>query len=135
MYEMTRLASVDKMLTYIDTPTQLKHVCKKTMAGRRSNAVAVNQGDKAIAPASQRGRGASGTRNRMKDFNPKLIFSQIVAIQCFHYLFLGFIFQVNHVLFSTTVTIDRIFTGKYLNLWSVTGWTDNAAILLSYVFG
>jgi protein SYS1 len=71
----------------------------------------------------------------MNDFNPKLIFSQIVAIQCFHYLFLGFIFQVNHVFFSTAVTIDRIFTGKYLNLWSIEGWADNAAILFSYIFG
>jgi Integral membrane protein S linking to the trans Golgi network len=105
------------------------------MAGRRSNAVAVNQGDKAVAPASQGGRAASGTRNKMNDFNPKLIFSQIVAIQCFHYLFLGFIFQVNHVFFSTAVTIDRIFTGKYLNLWSIEGWADNAAILFSYIFG
>lgn len=68
-------------------------------------------------------------------FNPRLIFSQILALQCFHYLILGFIIQCNHVFFSTTITIDRIFTDKYLNTGSKSGWVDNSAILLSYVAG
>jgi hypothetical protein len=48
---------------------------------------------------------------------------------------MGFIIQFNHVVFSTTVTIDRIFTDKFLNVWSVKGWADNSAILLSYIAG
>ena len=69
-------------------------------------------------------------------FNPKLIFSQIVAMQCFHYLILGFIIQVNHVLFNTSITVDRIFVAQnYLNLWSLEGWIDNLAILLTSCVG
>jgi hypothetical protein len=107
------------------------------MAGRRSNAVSATQ-TKPLVPASEdqgKSQGLAARNKNNKDFDPKLIFSQIVAIQSFHYLFLGFIFQVNHVIFNTTVTIDRLFTGKYLNLWSMKGWADNAAILLSYLFG
>ena len=69
-------------------------------------------------------------------FNPKLIFSQIVAMQCFHYVILGFIIQVNHVLFNTSITVDRIFVAdEYLNLWSLHGWIDNFAILLTSCIG
>eukprot|EP01082_Thalassiosira_pseudonana_P000219 g205.t1 g205 contig1:494735-495419(-) len=68
-------------------------------------------------------------------FNPRLILSQIVALQSFHYLVLGFILQVNHVLFATSVTVDRIFTAKYLDLWTALGWVDNAAVLVSSLVG
>ena len=68
-------------------------------------------------------------------FNPKLIFSQIVAMQCFHYLILGLVFQINHVLYNTSITVDRIFTDKYLNLWSIGGWADNFAVLLTSCIG
>jgi hypothetical protein len=40
-------------------------------------------------------------------------------------------FQINHVLYNNSVTIDRMFTDKFLNLWSIGGWADNAAVLLS----
>ena len=104
------------------------------MAERRLISGAVTQ-KKRVAPAKQGTYLESAVRIKSKDFNPKLIFSQIVSMQCFHYVFLGFIFQVNHVLFNTAVTIDRVFTGKYLNLWSMKGLADNIAILLSYLFG
>jgi len=68
-------------------------------------------------------------------FNPRLIFSQIVAIQSLHYLALSFLFQVNHVLFGTDITIDRIFTGNYLNVWTAEGWIDNGAFLTTSIFG
>jgi hypothetical protein len=73
--------------------------------------------------------------NNSNNFNPKLIFSQIVAIQCFHYLILGLMFQINHFVFATSVTIDRIFTDDYLTVWTWMGWVDSSAILLSYLFG
>jgi Integral membrane protein S linking to the trans Golgi network len=69
------------------------------------------------------------------NFNPKLIFSQIVALQCFHYLVLGIIFQFDHFFFSTSITIDRIFTDHFLTVWTWVGWIDSSAILLSYLFG
>lgn len=84
--------------------------------------------------SGRRGNNAN-LRNPNKAFNPRLIFSQIVAVQCFHYLVLGFMFQVNHFLYGTSVTIDRLFTDKYLKLWSWSGWPDNAAVLLSSLVG
>jgi len=33
------------------------------------------------------------------------------------------------------VTVDRIFTAKYLDVWSAIGWVDNAAILISSILG
>lgn len=64
-------------------------------------------------------------------FNPKLIFSQIVAIQSLHYLILSFLFQISYVLSGSYITIDRIFTNKYIQLWTKEGWIDNITILLS----
>ena len=85
-----------------------------------------------ISSATSTTNAASGSSNR---FNPKLIFSQIVAIQSIHYLVLSFLFQISYVLTGSTITIDRIFTTKYLNLWSTEGWIDNSAVLLSSIVG
>ena len=79
--------------------------------------------------------GAKYAYNNSINFNPKLIFSQIVALQCFHYLVLGIIFQFDHFFFSTSITIDRIFTDHFLTVWTWIGWIDSSAILLSYLFG
>lgn len=68
-------------------------------------------------------------------FNPKLILSQIISLQSFHYLVLGILFQINHVLFGTSITVDRIFTARYLDVWSAVGWVDNAAVLMSCLIG
>ena len=64
-------------------------------------------------------------------FNPKLIFAQIVALQSIHYLVLSFLFQISHFLTGASITIDRIFTANYLQLWTREGWIDNTAILIS----
>lgn len=80
-------------------------------------------------------RRAGGRRERGLGFNPRLIFAQICSLQCFHYLFLGFLFQVNHVFYGTSITLDRIFTDEYIELWTWSGWCDNSAILLSSVLG
>mmetsp|Transcript_36217 Transcript_36217/g.77229 ORF Transcript_36217/g.77229 Transcript_36217/m.77229 type:complete len:187 (+) Transcript_36217:100-660(+) len=68
-------------------------------------------------------------------FNPRLILSQIISLQSFHYVVLGLIFQINHVMFATSITMDRIFTAKYLDIWSAMGWIDNAAVLMSSFIG
>jgi len=68
-------------------------------------------------------------------FNPRLILSQIISLQSFHYVVLGVIFQINHVLFATSITMDRIFTAKFLDIWSAMGWIDNAAVLTSSFIG
>jgi hypothetical protein len=105
------------------------------MAGRRT-AAATNINN-ASGPEIAMGRGRRPIRTPVitTSFNPKLIFSQIVAIQCFHYLILALLFQINHVMFATSVTIDRIFTDEYLTMITRKGWIDNSAILLSYLFG
>lgn len=75
-------------------------------------------------------RGAS-----TKAFNPRLIFSQMVAMQCFHYVFLGFLFQANFVVFGTSISLDRIFSDKYLNIWTAIGWVDAFAVLFASLVG
>jgi len=70
-----------------------------------------------------------------KSFNPRLIFSQMVAMQCFHYVFLGFLFQANYVVFGTSITLDRIFSDKYLRFWTALGWIDTLAVLLASMLG
>ena len=68
-------------------------------------------------------------------FNPSLILSQIITLQSLFYVALGFIFEINHVLFATSITMDRIFTAKFLDVWSALGWIDNAAVLMSSFIG
>ena len=68
-------------------------------------------------------------------FHPKLIFAQIVALQSIHYLVLSILFQISHSITGASITIDRIFTANYLQLWTKEGWIDNTAILISSVVG
>ena len=68
-------------------------------------------------------------------FNPRLIFSQIVALQSFHYLTLGFCTQFNHVVYGSSITIDRIFTSQVIDVWTGEGWVDNGAVLISALVG
>jgi len=56
-------------------------------------------------------------------------------MQCLHYVVLGFFFGVNNLLYGNSITIDRIFTDRYLNLWSIGGWADNFAVVLSCLCG
>lgn len=68
-------------------------------------------------------------------FNPRLIFAQICSLQCYHYLFLGILFQTNHLFYGTSITLERIFTDKYIEVWAWRGWPDISAILLSSLLG
>lgn len=88
-----------------------------------------------LSPISPRSPNTSSNSSGAQLFNPRLILSQIISLQSFHYLVLGIIFQINHILFATSITIDRIFTTKYLDVWSAEGWIDNSAILMSSLIG
>ena len=68
-------------------------------------------------------------------FHPKLIATQIVTLQCFHYFLLSILFQINYVFYGKSVTIDRIFTDKHVRLWHTNGWADVLAIMLAAVAG
>ena len=89
-----------------------------------------------LSALSQLSPTATNTHNsNAQTFNPRLILSQIISLQSFHYVILGIIFQINHILFGTSITIDRIFTSKHLDIWSAVGWIDNSAVLFSSLIG
>jgi len=112
-----------------------------TMASQRSNVANANS----AAPSSR--SNFSGNRvttlsppvapraAATAQFNPSLILSQIITLQSLFYVVLGFIFEINHVMFATSITMDRIFTSKFLDVWSALGWIDNAAVLMSSFIG
>lgn len=68
-------------------------------------------------------------------FHPSLIISQMAALQFLHYFVLCVFMQVNYVLLGTSITLDRIFTDHYLNVWTIEGWVDNSVILFSSFTG
>lgn len=114
-------------------------ISASTLSARTLGATVSNGGIGASSSSnSNTKRGGTSSRNRKddkKEFNPRLIFSQIVAMQCFHYVFLGLLFQINYMLFGSRITIDRIFTDQYIKLWSTTGLPDTFAVLLSSLVG
>lgn len=107
-------------------------------------AAAPRSGNRSIASSSQQQSqqqrdSSSGSSSKKKTsevpFHPKLITAQIIALQCLHYFLLAFCIQVNNVLYSTSITIDRIFTTEYVSLWKRAGWADVTAILLVSLVG
>uniref|UniRef100_A0A7S2N3N9 Protein SYS1 homolog n=1 Tax=Helicotheca tamesis TaxID=374047 RepID=A0A7S2N3N9_9STRA len=125
------------------TPTQRSRHSTPTRSHftRRHNSSSQHGGDnnntRLTMPSlsSHQNTPSSNNSSSSSTFHPKLIISQIIALQCFYYAILGFIFQINHVIFATSITMDRIFTSKYLDVWSATGWIDNSAVLTSSVAG
>lgn len=85
-------------------------------------------------PRGKKGGGGNDQRNS-NAFNPRLIFSQIVSLQCFHYVILGLLFQINFLFFGRSITIDRIFTDEYIKMWSTKGLPDTIAVLISSIAG
>lgn len=75
------------------------------------------------------------TNNNSNKFHPRLIFSQMLALQSLHYIILSILMQINYLLYGNHVTIDRIFTAKHLSLWSHEGRIDAIAIVTSSLFG
>lgn len=111
------------------------------MSGRRGNNTTTNGGAASRSSTTMNGSRASTRSNRSRrstpqdTFHPKLITAQIVSMQCFHYFLLGFLFQVNYVLYNKSITVDRIFTDKYVRLWHTSGWADVSAIVLANLVG
>ena len=113
---------------------QRSNVANSASSSSHSN---FNNGKRAVAPLSPPASPRLGHAavNATAQFNPRLILSQIISLQSFHYVVLGVIFQINHVLFATNITMDRIFTANFLDIWSAMGWIDNAAVLMSSFIG
>lgn len=74
-------------------------------------------------------------QSQQQQFQPKLIATQIVALQCFHYFVLALFLQINSVLYGKSPSIDRIFTDKSVRLWHSSGLADAVAILLASALG
>jgi hypothetical protein len=108
------------------------------MAILRKNRVtttATSPRNDAASKTSAQHNSSTGQSKISNKFNPRLIFSQIVALQTLHYLILSFMFQMNSVIYGSYVTIDRIFTAKHLNLWTKEGRIDAMTIVLSSLIG
>jgi len=126
------------------------------MSGRRGNAAAAaaaaaaQQQHQSSASTNGRRVGGSGssssggipglnnTRQAEMSFHPRLIATQIVALQSFHYFVLAFCLQINSLLFgdsTSNVTVDRIFTDDYLRMWRREGMPDVLAVLTASFVG
>jgi hypothetical protein len=68
-------------------------------------------------------------------FDPALIFYQIIALQCFHYLAMGTLLGIFHALFDINVSLDHFFTSHHVNFISFVGWIEAAATLLTGIAG
>ena len=66
----------------------------------------------------------------VKALNPRLTIFQIVALQSFHYVMLGLIFEVNHVFLGSSLSLSCIFSPDAVKLNSVDGLADAFALIL-----
>jgi hypothetical protein len=85
--------------------------------------------------AEKQSKEKMGMAALQQPWNPRLIIYQIVALQCGYYLALGALFAVAHVLFGTYISLDHIFTAKYMNPESAHGWIGIAATVLAAFAG
>ena len=65
----------------------------------------------------------------------RLTLLQIFTVQCLFYMAQGLILGIFHVIFSCSVTLDRFFTDKYLDLASSEGVVELLILILSSVVG
>jgi hypothetical protein len=106
--------------------------------GRRGNA---GSNASASVSADSNGKNTRQGRRPMKteegaaSFRPKLITTQIIALQCLHYALLSFFIQVNSFLYGSSITIDRIFTDRYIRLWHIRGLPDVCALVFASLVG
>jgi len=103
------------------------------LKGRRgSKAVTPSQG----VPRGGGGGGGGGSSGSGggggQAFDPRLIFTQIAALQSFHYAFLSLFLQFSSVLFGRRpATLDAVFASGGLELWS----SDAASVLAAGAAG
>lgn len=108
----------------------------------RRTASSVNSNNTSPQNGHARSARTSRTTNRQQSkdsgqrFHPNLITAQIVSFQCFQYLAQTILFQLNALLYeNSTVSVDRLFTDKYVHLWKAQGWPDCAAIFFAALIG
>ena len=55
-------------------------------------------------------------------FSPRLIISQIVCIQCIHYIAQGLVFGLFHLLFRSRLHLDLFFAWEAATILDAPGW-------------
>mmetsp|Transcript_24950 Transcript_24950/g.25166 ORF Transcript_24950/g.25166 Transcript_24950/m.25166 type:complete len:148 (-) Transcript_24950:194-637(-) len=68
-------------------------------------------------------------------FDPIYIIYQIISLQCFYYFSFCSILALLHMIFGHSISMDHLFTPRYINLLHVGGWVDCAAVLFSSFIG
>jgi len=68
-------------------------------------------------------------------FDPVFITYQIIAMQCFHYLSMGTLWGLCHMIFDTPVSLDHFFTPKYVNFVTSSGWIEVMSTIGAAVVG
>ena len=68
-------------------------------------------------------------------FDPIFICAQIIAMQCFFYLTMGTLWGLNHIIFSTPVSLDRFFTSQFIDFVTISGWIETLSTLLCAIAG
>jgi hypothetical protein len=100
----------------------------------RNNGASSSINGNGSARSNNNAGSSAAAKKQAESFYPKLITAQIIALQCLHYFLLAVCLQINHVFYSSSITIDRLFTADYVRLWKASGWPDVAAILLVDTF-
>jgi protein SYS1 len=74
--------------------------------GRRIN----NNGSNGVVNNCGNGSSSSSSKSKKKKFYPRLIATQIVAIQCFHYFILTLLYEVNAMIFTIDMSHNNFVT-------------------------
>ena len=68
-------------------------------------------------------------------FSPRLIISQIVCIQCIHYIAQGLVFGLFHLLFRSRLHLDLFFAWEAATILDAPGWMVICNSLIVALFG
>jgi hypothetical protein len=124
---------------------------------RRSNNISNGVGN---VNSNNSSRSNSSNNSKKKKFYPKLIATQIVAIQCFHYFILTLLYEINAMIFTidlsritftaqmsstisssssltpiatTYMSLDRIFTDQYIHLYHLSSYPDIITVFVAAI--
>ena len=68
-------------------------------------------------------------------WDPKLILTQILTVQCIHYLAQGLVFGLFHLLFGSRLHLDLFFAWEAITVLDAPGWMVISNALIVALFG
>lgn len=131
-----------------------------TNANNVGSSIQNNINRRVLSNGSTNNNSNSSNKSKKKKFYPKLIATQIVAIQCFHYFILTLLYEINAMLFTidtnrisfvakmplsspisssiipistTYMSLDRIFTDQYIHLYHLSSYPDIITVFLAAI--